>query len=186
MEKDSLIVIDANSLVNRAFFAMPGMTTDRGEPIGAVYGFTTMLVKLIESYKPKYVAAAFDVHAPTFRHEMTPIYKATRKPMPPDLAVQMDVLKNLLTAMGIKMYEKAGYEADDVIGTIAKLSPAFTYILTGDRDSLQLVSDKTHVLLTKKGITDILDVSPDTVSDVFGVGADRVVDFKASCRRFVG
>ncbi len=174
-----MIVIDANSLVNRAFFAMPGMTTDRGEPIGAVYGFTTMLVKLIEQYKPKYVAAAFDVHAPTFRHEMTPIYKATRKPMPTDLAVQMDMLKNLLTAMGIKMYEKAGYEADDVIGTIAKRSPAFTYILTGDRDSLQLVSDKTHVLLTKKGITDILDVSPDTVSDVFGVGADRVVDFKA-------
>ena len=82
MEKDSFIVIDANSLVNRAFYAMPGMATSRGEPIGAVYGFTTMLVKLIDQYKPKYIAAAFDVHAPTFRHKMTPLYKATRKPMP--------------------------------------------------------------------------------------------------------
>ena len=179
MEKDSLIVIDANSLVNRAFFAMPAMTTKRGEPIGAVYGFTTMLIKLIEQYRPKYVAAAFDVHAPTFRHQMSQLYKATRKPMPNELAVQMDVLKSLLSDMKIKMYEKAGYEADDLIGTIARRSGVFTYILTGDRDSLQLVSPTTHALLTKKGITEILDVSPDNVVGVFGVGADLVVDFKA-------
>lgn len=179
MEKDSFIVIDANSLANRAFFAMPGMTTTRGEPVGAVYGFTTMLVKLIETYRPKYVAAAFDVHAPTFRHEMTPIYKATRRPMPSDLAVQMTVIKDMLSAMGIKIYELAGYEADDVIGTLAKRSDAFTYILTGDRDSLQLVNDKTHVILTKKGISETVDVSAEKVPDIFGVTADRVVDFKA-------
>lgn len=178
MEK-SFIVIDANSLVNRAFFAMPGMTTTRGEPVGAIYGFTTMLVKLIEHYRPSYIAAAFDVHAPTFRHKMTPLYKATRKPMPTDLAAQMSVLKELLDAMGIKTYELAGYEADDIIGTLAKKSPVFTYILTGDRDSLQLVSDRTHALLTKKGISDILEISPDNVSNVFGVSADRIVDFKA-------
>lgn len=179
MEKDSFIVIDANSLVNRAFYAMPGMTTSRGEPIGAVYGFTTMLVKLIEQYKPKYIAAAFDVHAPTFRHKMTPLYKATRKPMPTDLAAQMGTLKKVLAAMHIKTYELEGYEADDIIGTLARRSSVFTYILTGDRDSLQLVNSSTHALLTKKGITEILDVSPETVSDVFGVAADRVVDFKA-------
>ncbi|MCH5155051.1 MAG: DNA polymerase I [Clostridiales bacterium] len=179
MEKDSLIVIDANSLVNRAFFAMPAMTTKRGEPIGAVYGFTNMLIKLIEQYRPKYVAATFDVHAPTFRHKMTPLYKATRKPMPTELATQMDVLKALLADMNIKMYEKAGYEADDLIGTIARRSNVFTYILTGDRDSLQLVNSTTHALLTKKGITEILDVSPDNVEEVFGVRADRIVDFKA-------
>ncbi len=179
MEKDSFIVIDANSLVNRAFYAMPGMTTSRGEPIGAVYGFTTMLVKLIEQYKPKYIAAAFDVHAPTFRHKMTPLYKATRKPMPTDLAAQMGTLKKVLAAMHIKTYELEGYEADDIIGTLARRSSVFTYILTGDRDSLQLVNSSTHALLTKKGISEILDVSPETVSDVFGVAADRVVDFKA-------
>ena len=179
MEKDSFIVIDANSLVNRAFYAMPGMTTSRGEPVGAVYGFTTMLVKLIDQYKPKYIAAAFDVHAPTFRHKMTPLYKATRKPMPTDLAAQMGTLKKVLAAMHIKTYELEGYEADDIIGTLARRSSVFTYILTGDRDSLQLVNSSTHALLTKKGISEILDVSPETVSDVFGVAADRVVDFKA-------
>lgn len=179
MEQNSFIVIDANSLVNRAFYAMPGMTTSRGEPIGAVYGFTTMLVKLIEQYRPAYIAAAFDVHAPTFRHEMTPVYKATRKPMPDALAAQMPLLKDMLGAMNIKTFELAGYEADDVIGTLAKRSPAFTYILTGDRDSLQLVGDNTHALLTKKGITEILEVSPEVVPEVFGVPADRVVDFKA-------
>ncbi|MCH5164769.1 MAG: DNA polymerase I [Clostridiales bacterium] len=179
MGKDSFIVIDANSLVNRAFYAMPGMTTSRGEPIGAVYGFTTMLVKLIEKYRPRYIAAAFDVHAPTFRHELTPIYKATRKPMPIELAAQMPILKDVLAAMGIKMFELAGYEADDIIGTLAKRSGAFTYILTGDRDSLQLVNENTHALLTKKGISEILEVTPDTVESVFGVPASRVVDFKA-------
>ena len=178
MEKDSFIVIDANSLVNRAFFALPAMTTSRGEPVGAIYGFTTMLVKLIEAYRPKYIAAAFDVHAPTFRHKLTPIYKATRKPMPTELASQMDLLKTLLDDMNIKRFELTGYEADDIIGTLAK-SDVFTYILTGDRDSLQLVNDKTHVLLTKKGITEILDVAPETVPDVFGVPSERVVDFKA-------
>ena len=179
MEQNSFIVIDANSLVNRAFYAMSGMTTSRGEPVGAVYGFTTMLVKLLEQYRPAYIAAAFDVHAPTFRHELTPLYKATRKPMPDELAAQMRPLKELLAAMNIKTFELAGYEADDIIGTIARRADVFTYILTGDRDSLQLVNEKTHALLTQKGISDILDVSPETVPDIFGVPAERVVDFKA-------
>lgn len=178
MEKDSFIIIDANSLINRAFYAMTGLATSRGEPIGATYGFFSMLVKLIDEYKPKYVAAAFDVHAPTFRHKISDEYKATRKPMPPELASQMDILKAMLDAYKIKRYELAGYEADDIIGTLAK-TDVFTYILTGDRDSLQLVNADTHALLTKKGITEILDVSPETVPDVFGVSADRVVDFKA-------
>lgn len=178
MEKNSFIIIDANSLVNRAFFALPAMTTSRGEPVGAVYGFTTMLIKLIDEYSPKYIAAAFDVHEPTFRHKMSPLYKATRKSMPIELVSQMDLLHELLKAMGIKTFELGGYEADDIIGTLAK-TDAFTYVLTGDRDSLQLVDGNTHVLLTKKGITEIMDVSPDNVAEVFGVEADRVVDFKA-------
>lgn len=178
MEKDSLIVIDGNSLANRAFYAMTGMSTTRGEPVGAVYGFTTMLIKLIEEYRPKYVAATFDVHAPTFRHELSAQYKATRKGMPTELAVQMDAIKSLLAAMNIKIYELAGYEADDIIGTIAR-SDVFTYIVTGDRDSVQLVDDRTHVLLTKRGITDIVEVTPENAQDIFGVPADRVVDFKA-------
>ncbi len=179
MEQNSFIVIDANSLVNRAFYAMSGMTTSRGEPVGALYGFTTMLIKLLEHYRPAYIAAAFDVHAPTFRHKLTPKYKATRKPMPDDLAAQMQPLKDVLTAMNIKTFELEGYEADDIIGTIARRTDVFTYILTGDRDSLQLVNDRTHALLTKKGITDILDVSPESVPDVFGVPVEYVVDFKA-------
>lgn len=179
MEQDSFILIDANSLANRAFYAMPGMTTTHGEPVGAVYGFAMMLTKLIEQYKPKYVAAAFDVHAPTFRHEMSPLYKATRRPMPADLATQMATLKTMLDAMGIKSYELAGYEADDIIGTLASRAGVFTYILTGDRDSLQLVNDSTHALLTKKGISDIVDVSPNVVPTIFGVTAERVVDYKA-------
>lgn len=178
MEKDSFIIIDANSLANRAFYAMTGMTTTRGEPVGAVYGFTTMLVKLIEEYRPKYIAAAFDVNAPTFRHKLSPEYKATRKGMPQELASQMELLKDLLSAMGIKLFELAGYEADDIIGTLAK-SDVFTYVLTGDRDSLQLVDNGTHALLTKKGITEIIEVTPDNVAEVFGVPADRVVDYKA-------
>ncbi len=178
MEKDSFIIIDSNSLINRAYYAMTGLVTSRGEPVGAVYGFAVMLIKLLEEYNPKYVAATFDVHAPTFRHEMTPLYKATRKPMPPDLATQFDTLKELLDSMGIKRYELAGYEADDIIGTLAK-TDVFTYIVTGDRDSLQLVDAHTHALLTKRGITEIDEVSPETVSDVFGVTADRVIDFKA-------
>lgn len=178
MEKDSFIIIDANSLANRAFYAMTGMTTTRGEPVGAVYGFTAMLVKLIEEYRPKYIAAAFDVHAPTFRHKLSPEYKATRKGMPQELASQMELLKDLLSAMGIKLFELAGYEADDIIGTLAK-SDVFTYVLTGDRDSLQLVDNGTHALLTKKGITEIIEVTPDNVAEVFGVPADRVVDYKA-------
>ncbi|MDE7464350.1 MAG: hypothetical protein K2M48_04900 [Clostridiales bacterium] len=179
MEKDSLIIIDSNSLLNRAFYAMTGLVTSRGEPVGAMYGFTVMLIKLIEEYRPKYVAATFDVHAPTFRHKMTDAYKATRKPMPDALGTQINLMKDILDSLGIKRFELAGYEADDLIGTMAKRSNTFTYVVTSDRDSLQLVDDKTHVLLTKRGITDLDDVSPADVPNVFGVPANRVVDFKA-------
>ncbi len=179
MEKNSFIVIDGNSLINRAYYALTSMRTSRGEPIGAVYGFTTMLIKLIEEYRPEYMAATFDVHAPTFRHKLSPEYKATRKPMPTELASQMTLLKELLSAMNIKMFELAGYEADDVMGTLAARSDAFTYLLTGDRDSLQLVNEKTHALLTKTGISEIIDVGPQNVAEVFGVSAERIVDFKA-------
>lgn len=172
------MLIDSNSLINRAYFALPAMTTSRGLPIGAVYGFTSMLIKLIEKYRPKYLAAVFDVHAPTFRHKLTPIYKATRKPMPSDLVLQVESLKLTLDAMHIKRYELSGYEADDIIGTMAK-SGVFTYILTGDRDSLQLVNANTHALLTKRGISDILEVTPQNAAEVFGVPPDKVVDFKA-------
>ncbi|MCH5163121.1 MAG: DNA polymerase I [Clostridiales bacterium] len=179
MEKDSLIIIDSNSLLNRAFYAMTGLVTSRGEPVGAIYGFTVMLIKLIEEYRPKYLAATFDVHAPTFRHKMSDAYKATRKPMPEALGEQIDRMKEFLDLLGVKRFELAGYEADDLIGTMAKRSSAFTYIVTSDRDSLQLVDDKTHVLLTKRGITELDDVSVNDVPSVFGVPADRVVDFKA-------
>ena len=177
MEK--MILIDGNSLLNRAYYAMSVFSTKDGLPTNGIFGFVKLVFKIIEDEKPDYFVVAFDLHAPTFRHKMYSDYKATRKPMPTDLAAQMGTLKKVLAAMHIKTYELEGYEADDIIGTLARRSSVFTYILTGDRDSLQLVNSSTHALLTKKGISEILDVSPETVSDVFGVAADRVVDFKA-------
>ncbi len=150
--RDNFIIIDGNSLVNRAFYALPPMTA-QGKPVQAVYGFATMLIRMIQNYKPKYIAVAFDLPAPTFRHKMYDGYKATRKGMPDELAVQLPVLKEMLARMGITILEKEGYEADDIIGTLAHGTSCFTYIVTGDRDSFQLIDDSTSVVMTKRGRT---------------------------------
>ncbi|MDE6399078.1 MAG: DNA polymerase I, partial [Clostridiales bacterium] len=131
MEK--LVLIDGNSLINRAFYALPPLNNPQGVQVQAVYGFTTMLVKIMETIRPEYIVTAFDVHAPTFRHKMYEGYKASRKGMPDELAAQMPILKEMLDVMGIKRLEMAGYEADDIIGTVAKRYGVQTYIVTGDR-----------------------------------------------------
>ena len=143
MEK--LILVDGNSLLNRAYYAMAPFSTREGLPTNGIFGFLKLMFKIMEDENPKYFVVAFDVHAPTFRHQLYSEYKGTRKPMPEDLVVQVPVLKDLLRSMEICMVEKAGYEADDLIGTLANRFPkAETLIYTGDRDSYQLVG--AHVI----------------------------------------
>lgn len=173
-----LVLLDSNSLINRAFYALPPLTTADGRPSNAVFGYTTMLMKIIKDLEPTHIVATFDLPAPTFRKELYTEYKATRKPMPEDLAMQMPMLKELLRAMQINIVELAGFEADDVIGTLAKKCEYETVIVTGDRDSLQLVSDSTRVWLTKRGITEIIEYSPEKLKEE-GLSPSQIIDLKS-------
>ena len=177
MEK--LVLIDGNSLLNRAFYATPVFTTSDGLPTNGVFGFIKLILRIIDDKKPTHFAVAFDLHAPTFRHQMYDGYKAGRKPMPDDLAHQMPVLKDVLRAMGIKICELKGYEADDVIGTLAKKFQIQTYIYTGDRDSYQLVDDTTNVCYTRKGVSDILELTSENFKDETGLTPTQVIDLKS-------
>ena len=176
---DNMLLIDGNSLINRAFYALPPLTNAKGEPTQAVYGFTTMLIKAIEDYKPKYIAVAFDLKAPTFRHLKYDGYKATRKGMPEELAVQLPILKELLQLMNISIVEKQGFEADDIIGTLAADDSVMTYIITGDRDSLQLIGKTTRVVLTKRGITDTVVLDEAKLMEDFALTPRQVIDYKS-------
>lgn len=176
---DRLVLIDGNSLINRAFFALPPLTDKKGRPSQAVYGFTTMLIKAITDYKPTHIAVAFDLPEPTFRHKMYDGYKAGRKRMPDELAVQLPVLKELLSVMKIRIVEQAGFEADDIIGTLAKKFEAETYILTGDRDSLQLIDDTTYVLFTRRGLTSVDCMNAAALKETTGLSPAQIVDYKA-------
>ena len=177
MEK--LVLIDGNSLINRAFYAMPPLSTKKGEITNAVYGFMNMFFKMLDAEKPTAVAVAFDLKAPTFRHNMFLDYKATRKPMPEELRPQIPLLKELLRLMGITVVEKEGWEADDIIGTIAKKTNVKTIIITGDRDSFQLVDDETEVHFTKRGITDVEVLDHLTFKDKTGISPSQVIELKA-------
>ena len=148
-----LLLIDGNSIINRAFYGIKLLTTKDGKYTNGIFGFLNILLSLLDSIKPDAVVAAFDLKAPTFRHDMYEGYKAHRKGMPPELAEQLPVLKDIIRAFGYKVVEKEGFEADDIIGTLAYNSGAECYVATGDRDSLQLVSDKVKVVLatTKAG-----------------------------------
>lgn len=152
---DKLILLDSNSLINRAYYALPNLTNHSGQYTGAIFGYLNMLLKIVDTYKPSHIIATFDRKAPTFRKEIYEGYKATRKPMPHELASQLAPLKEIIKAMNIPILEMDGYEADDIIGTLAKKFKVQTFIVTGDKDSLQLIDDTTTVLLTKKGITEI-------------------------------
>ena len=177
MEK--LILIDGNSLLNRAFYATPVFTTKDGKPTNGVFGFVKLLLKIISDKNPTHIAVAFDVHAPTFRHTMYGDYKAGRKPMPEDLAVQFPVLKEVLALMNIRICEMPGHEADDIIGTLAKRFSLQTYIYTGDRDSYQLVDETTSVCYTKKGVSDLLELSSENFKDEIGLTPTQIIDLKA-------
>lgn len=177
MEK--LVLIDGNSLINRAFYAMPGLSTKDGTPTNAVYGFMNMFFKMLSDIEPKFVAVAFDLKAPTFRHKLFSDYKGTRKPMPDDLRPQIPLLKELLRLMGICVLEKEGSEADDIIGTIAKSTSVKTYIFTGDKDSFQLVDDETEVHFTKRGITDVEIYTLDNFTEKTGLIPEQIIELKA-------
>ena len=147
-----LMLIDGNSIVNRAFFGIRELNAPDGTPTNAIYGFLAILQHLYEDQKPEAVCVAFDRREPTFRHRSYDFYKAQRKPMPEELAVQMPVLKDLLDVMGVSHLELAGYEADDILGTLSRVAEEQgndCVIVTGDKDSLQLVSDRTTVCNVK-------------------------------------
>ena len=176
---DKFVLIDGNSLLNRAFYATPQFTTKEGFPSNGIFGFVKLLLKIINDKKPKYLAVAFDVHAPTFRHKMYGEYKAGRKPMPAELAVQMPVLKELLHLMCIKTVELEGYEADDLIGTLSRRFPVHSYIYTGDRDAYQLVDKNVNVCFTRKGVSDLLELNDKNFEGEVGLMPAQIIDLKA-------
>lgn len=176
---DKFVLIDGNSLINRAFYATPPMQAKDGTPTNAVYAFAHMLVKIINDVNPKYMLVAFDRKEPTFRHRMFADYKGTRKPMPDDLAAQIPLLKRLLDEAKIARFEIAGFEADDIIGTLAKRHDFKTIIYTGDKDSFQLVDEDTSVYFTKRGISDVEVYSGENFKDKVGIEPLGVIELKA-------
>ncbi len=176
----SVLLVDGHSLIHRAFHALPPLSVG-GVFTNAVQGFFAMLFKAIADYRPEALCVMLDMHAPTFRHTMYDEYKAGRKPTPEELRPQFPIVREILTAMGVTICEMEGYEADDLLGTAAKLANAegiHAYILTGDRDSFQLVSRHTQVILTKTGISESLLLTPDLMRETYGYGPDQVTDMK--------
>ena len=177
--ENKIVLIDSYSLLYRAYYAIrTPMNAKDGTPTGAVFGFTNMLLRIIDEYKPTHIAATFDMHAPTFRHVACDYYKATRKPMPEDLRPQVPLVRELLSSMGITIVELEGYEGDDMLGTLSKKLTGKKYIVTGDRDSLQLVSDETHVLLTKQGISEVIEYTPERLKEE-GLEPYQIIELKA-------
>ena len=175
-----LMVLDGNSLVNRAFFGIKLLTTKDGRYTNAIYGFQNILLNLLAAHKPDAVAIAWDERAPTFRHTAYDGYKATRHGMPEELAQQMPVLKELLTDLGFVQVSKAGWEADDILGTLAAACEAAggtTLLATGDRDSLQLVDDATTVLLATNKET--LPMDPAAIREKYGIEPPQLIDVKS-------
>ncbi|OPY58099.1 MAG: DNA polymerase I [Pelotomaculum sp. PtaU1.Bin035] len=181
MSPDTIVIIDGNSLVHRAFHAIPPLSTSQGLLTNAVFGFTNMLLKLLAKERPGKIAVAFDIGKITFRHSDYDQYKANRSPTPDDLRPQFPIIKDVLHAMRIKIYEIEGYEADDLIGTLASKAEQAglkTTIITGDRDALQLISPMTKVLLTKKGIGELDEYDEGKVWDRYGITPRQYTDLK--------
>lgn len=180
---DKLVLIDGNSIVNRAFYGVPDLTNQEGLHTNAIYGFLNILFKVLEEERPTHLLVAFDVKAPTFRHEMYDGYKGTRKPMPDALREQIPVLKEVLSAMNIRMKEQDGIEADDILGTLAKAGELHGYevsIVSGDRDLLQLATDhiKVRIPKTKGGKTIVEDYNRSQVIGKYGVTPEQIIDLK--------
>src|SRR5580700_5158468 len=182
--QDRLLLLDGHSLAYRAFFALPieNFSTTTGQPTNAVYGFTAMLINVLRDEKPTHVAVAFDRGEPTFRHEQWVEYKANRRETPEDFRSQLSLIFEVLDALGIRRLSAPGYEADDLIATLATEAAAENMdvlIVTGDRDVLQLVSDRVTVLMTRRGITEMTRFTPDTVQEKYGLSPAQYPDFAA-------
>lgn len=182
--KDKILIVDGNAIVHRAWHALPYLKTKEGVYINAVYGFTSILLKVLKEYYPKYVAIAFDKKGPTFRHKIYKEYKAGRKKKPQEFYDQFDIVKQLLEKYELKFYEIDGFEADDIIGTIAKDrvlkdNKVEPIIITGDMDILQLVDDNIKVYTLKKGISEMVIYDPKAVEHKFELTAHELIEFKA-------
>ena len=179
--KPTILLVDGYSLLFRGFHALPLLTTRQGEYTNALQGFFSMVFKALQEYRPDRLCVMLDMHAPTFRHTLYADYKGTRKPMPEELRPQLPMLRELLSALHIQMGELEGYEADDLLGTAARMAGEqgyLAYVLTGDRDSLQLVNDHTRVILTRKGITESLLLDAEGVLKNYGYTPEQVPDMK--------
>ena len=181
---EKIVLIDGHSILNRAFYGVPDLTNADGLHTNAVYGFLNIMFKILDQEKPEYLTVVFDVHAPTFRHEMFEEYKGTRKPMAEELRQQVPVIKEVLQAMGVKIVEKAGLEADDILGTISRMSERRgleVSVISGDRDLLQLATEhvKIRIPKTKKGQTEIEDYYAEDVLNAYQVTPTEFIDLKA-------
>ena len=179
-----LMLIDGNSLVNRAYYGVRPLSAPDGTPTNAVFGFLTILQRLLDDERPDALCVMFDRREPTFRHKHSEAYKATRKPMPDDLAAQMPVLKDVLDALGIARRELSGWEADDLLGTVSRAAAAQGWecvVVTGDKDALQLVGENVRVLnvKTRAGQTETINYTPERFREEYGFDAPRMVDLKA-------
>lgn len=180
--KEKFIIIDGSSLMYRAFYALPLLETKKGQYTNAVYGFATMLFKLLENFSPEYIVVAFDKGKITFRNEIFDQYKAHRKETPSELSMQIPLIHEFLVAMNITLIEESGFEADDIIGTLANKAAANNkkvLIVTGDKDALQLINDDISVLLTKKGISEMLEFDKKLFKETYGLECNQLIDLKA-------
>lgn len=176
-----ILLIDGNSLMNRAFYALPPLTNSEGLHTNAIYGFTNMILRIADEIDPEYIISTFDRKAPTFRHTEYTEYKAGRKKMPPELAEQFPVTKELLGLLGVPVFELDGFEADDLLGTLSRLAEENNiecYVLTGDKDALQLSSDLTKVIITKKGVSEKEIYDRKRMEEEFGVTPTQFIDVK--------
>ncbi|HRY90734.1 MAG TPA: 5'-3' exonuclease H3TH domain-containing protein [Candidatus Gracilibacteria bacterium] len=181
-----LLLIDGNAILHRAYHSLPPFKTAKGEVTNAIYGFLKMFLDVLKKEKPDYVGIAWDRAAPTFRHQEYTEYKATRAAPPEDLYPQLPRLKEVLQTLHIAMLEKDGYEADDILGTLSHHTETqhhevITLILTGDRDALQLVTQRTNVIAPIRGVSDVFVYTPHSVKEKIGVRPDQIIDYKALC-----
>ncbi|MEG0370208.1 MAG: DNA polymerase I, partial [Hungatella sp.] len=179
-----IVLIDGHSILNRAFYGVPDLTNAEGLHTNAIYGFLNILFKILDEENPEYLTVAFDVHAPTFRHEMFADYKGTRKPMLEELRQQVPVIKEVLCAMGVKIIEQAGLEADDLLGTLTKRCEEQgleVAVISGDRDLLQLATQhvKIRIPKTKQGKTEVEDYYAEDVKTRYQVTPKEFIDVKA-------
>jgi DNA polymerase-1 len=181
MKKKKFVIIDGNSLMHRAFYALPNLTNSKGLHTNVIYGFINMLYKLQDELKPDYIGIAYDRKAPTLRHQEYAEYKAGRQKMAEEMVEQIPVLKEVIAAMNIKQVEIDGYEADDIIGTVSELctqKEVAALIVTGDRDALQLINEHVHVFITKKGISEMIEFDREKLMEIYEITPEQVTDMK--------